>query len=87
MRETRGAIAYRKRLERKPEPIQEKSARKKWAAEAAVAIAVNLSVWITGSGVIGAMLDNKDASSVILCGVFGMIGTISILLVIERISK
>ena len=87
MRETRGAIAYRKRLERKLEPAREKPKQRQWWVEGVVTVALNLSVWITGSGIIGQMLDNKNATSVLWLGISGIILTILSLLIAERKSK
>ena len=83
MRETRGAIAYRKRWERK-EPAQEKPKRRKWWFETIIMLAGNLSVWITGSGIIGQMLESKNAGTVISLGGLGMIITILFVVVVER---
>ncbi|GHV58659.1 hypothetical protein FACS1894103_0630 [Campylobacterota bacterium] len=87
MRETRGAIAYRKRLERKLEPVQKKPKQRQWWAEMSIYIVANLAVWITGSGIIGQMLENKSAGNVILLGVSVIIITIMIVVAVERIEK
>ena len=87
MRETRGAIAYKKRLERKLEPVCAQPKQRKWWIEMSIYIVANLAVWITGSGIIGQLLENKNAVSVILLGVFVIISTIVIVVVTERMGK
>ncbi|GHS86858.1 hypothetical protein FACS189487_01870 [Campylobacterota bacterium] len=89
-RDTRGAIAYRRRLEQlgqKSEPVQEKPKQRQWWIEMLIHIVANLAVWITGSGIIGQMLENKNAGNVILLGVFVIIITVMITVAIERIEK
>ncbi|GHV58591.1 hypothetical protein FACS1894103_0280 [Campylobacterota bacterium] len=46
-----------------------------------------MAVWITGSGIIGQMLDSKNAGGVISLGVSVIIAAIVAVMVIERRTK
>ncbi|GHV06942.1 hypothetical protein AGMMS50229_12730 [Campylobacterota bacterium] len=87
MRQTRGWAAYHKRLEMRSETIQAKPKQRKWWFETIVMLSGNLSVWIAGSGIIGQMLESKNALGVISLGALGMIITILFVVIAERRAK
>ncbi|GHS89829.1 hypothetical protein FACS189487_10800 [Campylobacterota bacterium] len=87
MRQTRGWVAYHKRLEARSATVQEKPKQRKWWFETIVMLSGNLSVWIAGSGIIGQMLENKSAGGVITLGALGIILTMLFVVIVERKTK